>query len=147
MGAIISRKQRDMIDNAVRQAVTDGGKILAGGMALHLDSGGFYYAPTVISNTTNSMEINQIEIFGPILPIQTFETLAEAIEMSNDTEYGLWANVWTNDLSIALKLAGAIQAGTVALNCVWGGGTSIPMGGYKQSGLGKELGLDGILNE
>lgn len=145
VGAIISLKQLEKIDKAVRQAVADGGKILTGGAVLHLDSGGFYYAPTVITNTTNAMRINQIEVFGPILPIQTFETIAEAIEISNDTEYGLWANIWTNDLAAALELAGAIQAGTVALNCVWGGATSVPMGGYKQSGLGKELGLDGIL--
>lgn len=144
VGSIVSEEQLVRIEGFVAGARSEGARIETGGTTLHKESGGFYYAPTVISGTTPSMEINREEIFGPVMPVMTFETYDEAIALANKTRFGLWANVWTNELGVALKASRDIRAGTVAVNTVWGGDITTPMGGYKQSGIGRDRGVEGL---
>ena len=144
VGSIVDQAQLDSIMGFIERAVADGAKLHAGGGRMFGDSAGFYIEPTIITNTTQNMEVNQEEIFGPVVPVQTFSSDEDAIKLANDTKYGLWANIWTNDLSRSLLLARGVQAGTVAFNTVWGGDNSTPMGGYKQSGIGRDRGVEGM---
>lgn len=144
VGAIVSEEQLRRVQGFVERAVKDRARLRCGGKRMHEGSRGWYFAPTVLDQTNQSMEVNQEEIFGPVVPVQTFESVDEAISIANDTRYGLWANVWTNRLDVALKVGRAVRAGTVALNTVWGGDIRTPMGGYKESGLGRDRGIEGM---
>lgn len=145
VGSIVDGSQLGRIDGFVERSLEEGASLVCGGTPLHSPSDGFYYAPTILSDTSQKMEINQQEIFGPVVPVQDFSTDAEAIQLANDVEYGLWANVWTNDMSRTLHVSKSIRAGTVAFNTVWGGDITTPMGGYKQSGIGRDRGVEGLL--
>ncbi len=122
VGAVINKFQLDRIKGFIDRAVKEGAILEYGGNIIHEDTGGFYIEPTIIRNTSQKMEINREEVFGPVIPIQTFSDTRDAVAIANDIDYGLWANVWTNDLSEALGLSRALNAGTVAFNTVWGGG-------------------------
>lgn len=141
-GAIVSREQFDRIRGFIENATNDGARIYSGGGQLFVDSGGSYLQPTIVTETKPDMEINQEEIFGPVLPVITFADEDEAIAIANNSIYGLWANVWTRDLQRTVACARRIRAGTVAFNQVFGGDITTPMGGYKQSGIGRDRGVD-----
>lgn len=142
VGAIVNREQFDQIVGFIERSKKVGAEVIVGGRVLYAASGGYYIEPTIITKTRPEMEINQEEVFGPVLPITTFDSFDEAISLANDSRYGLWANVWTNNLDIALAAARLIQAGTVAVNTVWGGDISTPMGGFKESGIGRDRGIE-----
>ena len=138
---IISEGQRDAIAGVVSRATEAGAEVLVRGELLNESEGGSYYAPTILDNAVSSMEAVREEIFGPVMTIQRFDRDEESIELANDTHYGLAAGVYTSDINRGLRAMREIQAGTVWVNRY--GRTAdfiIPTGGYKQSGIGKDLG-------
>ncbi len=137
-GPMITRKAVDKISRLVDDAKGKGARVLCGG---ETPSGsGFFYPPTVLANVSAESEMAQEEIFGPVAPIYRFETEQEAIDLANDTEYGLAAYVYTRDLARGLRVSSAIEAGMIALNRGLVSDPAAPFGGVKQSGLGREGG-------
>jgi aldehyde dehydrogenase (NAD+) len=120
----------------------DGAKLEAGGK--RFGSEGFFLEPTVFSNVTDDMRIARDEIFGPVQSILKFKTLDEVIERANRTNYGLAAAIVTNNITNAITFTNAVEAGSVWVNCYDAVAPQTPFGGYKQSGMGRELGPDGL---
>jgi acyl-CoA reductase-like NAD-dependent aldehyde dehydrogenase len=108
------------------------------------ETGGFYIEPTIFDAVDNRMTIACEEIFGPVLSTIRFKTAEDAVKLANDSRYGLEANLWTNDLSKAHRIARALRAGTVTVNTRDGGGIEVPFGGYKQSGFGRDKSLHAL---
>ncbi len=142
IGAIINRAQFDRIDASVRDGVRNGARIVCGGDPENHT--GLYYPPTVLADVTPDMAVARQEIFGPVLAVMAFEGLDEAIHLANDSEYGLAAYVWTNDLTKALACVRRIRAGRVWVNSALQGFPELPLGGFGQSGNGRETGRYGI---
>jgi aspartate-semialdehyde dehydrogenase len=126
----------------VDDAVSKGARLIAGG-GVH-ERGGLFYQPTVLADVTPEMQISCEETFGPVASIASFDNEDEALELANDTEYGLVAYLFTHDNSRILRLSEYLEYGMVAVNCVKITGAPIPFGGFKQSGLGREGGHEGI---
>jgi succinate-semialdehyde dehydrogenase / glutarate-semialdehyde dehydrogenase len=143
VGPMITTKAVTKIDRLVRQAVARGAKATTGGAPL--PGSGYYYPPTVLENVPVDAEIAHEEIFGPVAAVYRFETEAEAIRLANDTEYGLAAYVFSRDLSRAMRVGKGIETGMVAINRGLMSDPAAPFGGAKQSGLGREGGVTGIL--
>ena len=141
LGASVSIKERNKIADLVSAAVKAGGKLLLGG-ATPDGAGAFYPATVVTVDKTNPVLNN--EVFGPVAPIVTFEGDAEAIELANETEYGLISYIYSSDLKRAIRTAEAIESGMVAINRGVISDPAAPFGGVKQSGLGREGGFAGI---
>jgi aldehyde dehydrogenase len=140
MGAQVSAAQHERIMNYINAGTAEGAKVVTGGVTNTdnaVDAGGFYIKPTILSGD-NKMTIFQEEIFGPVAGVSTFKTEEEAIEIANDTIYGLGAGVWTRDAHQAYTVPRAIQAGRVWVNCYHAYPAHAPFGGYKQSGFGRE---------
>lgn len=141
MGAQASNEQMDKIKSYLEIGKREGAKVLVGGEPNALEgdlSSGFYIQPTVFQGT-NNMRIFQEEIFGPVLSVTTFNDEAEALQIANDTLYGLGAGgLWTRDGSRAFRVGRAIQAGRVWTNCYHAYPAHAAFGGYKQSGIGRE---------
>ena len=129
-------------EQLVETTKAEGGNILAGGEAAEGD--GYFFAPTVIDNVKPGSTILQEEIFGPVLCVQVFDDLEEAVALANGTPFGLVAGVFTRDLSAAHRLARDIDAGQVYINEYFAGGISVPFGGNKRSGFGREKGLEAL---
>lgn len=142
MGAIVSTEQFDKIVGFVEDARKDGATVLTGGQPLTVRGceGGHFYPPTVLSNVRPTSRAAVEEIFGPVVVVFPFDTEEEVIERANDTVYGLSAGVWTSDLKRSYRIAAALQAGTVWINGYRRLHASVPFGGYKMSGLGRESG-------
>ncbi|WP_137130791.1 aldehyde dehydrogenase family protein [Rhizobium sp. FY34] len=141
---IISQRQRARIDHLVQSSIAQGAECLTGGQAM--DHAGHFYAPTLLSGVSQSSPAVQEEIFGPVLTVQTFREEDEAIALSDHPTYGLAAGLFTRDLSRALRLTQRLQAGTIWVNRYSRSRDHIlPTGGYKQSGIGKDLGRDAYL--
>ena len=119
----------------------EGARCLVGGAQARLDSGGCFVEPTVFDGVHNGMKIAREEIFGPVMGIQRFKTEAEAIALANDSPYGLQASVWTDQLNRAHRVARALCAGTVHVNQYDEDDLTVPFGGYKQSGNGRDKSL------
>jgi gamma-glutamyl-gamma-aminobutyraldehyde dehydrogenase len=136
LGALIEQAHMDKVLAHIEQAKAEGCKLVTGGVRLHAQSGGYFVAPTIFDETTNACSVARDEIFGPVLAVIAFDTEAEAIAIANDTCYGLAASLWTNNINCAHRMAAAIRAGTVSVNCFSEGDISTPFGGYKQSGFG-----------
>ena len=145
MGPLVSIEQKNRVLNFINSGKNEGAKILTGGDSPSGDmSSGCYVNPTVFEKTQPNMEIVQAEIFGPVLVAAPFEDLDEIITRSNDTNYGLAASVWTNDINKAHKVARGLKAGTVWVNCHNIFDANAPFGGYKQSGYGREMGVHAL---
>jgi betaine-aldehyde dehydrogenase len=143
MGSLISPVHRERVLGFVRDAVEDGGTVLAGGgppSDPELDAGA-YVLPTVVDGVRPDARLARHEVFGPVLAIMEWTEEAEAIALANATDYGLTASVWTRDIDRALRTADAIEAGYVWVNDVETRYTGVPFGGWKQSGLGSEQSL------
>ncbi|WP_409523919.1 aldehyde dehydrogenase family protein [Nitrincola sp. MINF-07-Sa-05] len=141
LSPIISGKELQRIDSVVRATVEQGGEVVTGGRCLAADSGGSFYQPTILHNVDMSMTGVRDEIFGPVLCVQTFEDEEEALQLAAHPSYGLSAGVHTADLSRAMRLVRGLEAGTVWVNRYgrsWD--FALPTGGFKQSGIGKDLG-------
>lgn len=142
MGSLINQRQFDTVSNYIKVGIEEGAVLVTGGEAL--DGEGFFMRPTIFTNVKNSMRIAQEEIFGPVAAVMTFETEDEAISIANDSAYGLSANIWTENVRRAHRVAEKIKAGTVWIN---GGGTPDPRavwGGSGLSGVGRELGQSAV---
>lgn len=139
MGAQASSEQFDKILRYIEIGKEEGCEVLAGGAAAYNDglSGGYYIQPTILKGN-NKMRVFQEEIFGPVVCVTTFKDEAEALEIANDTLYGLGAGVWTRDTHQAYQISRKVQAGRVWVNCYHAYPAHAPFGGYKKSGIGRE---------
>ena len=149
MGCMVSHAHRDRILGFVEAARSDGGRLLTGGTAPDDPAlaRGAFIRPAVFDDVDHGATIARTEIFGPVLAVTSFTDAAAAVDMANDTPYGLTASIWSNDVNRALGAARAIDAGYVWVNDVEVRYPGLPFGGWKQSGIGKELGLvDDILS-
>lgn len=144
MGPLVSAKQFARVSAYIEQGQKEGAEIASGGVR-HGDEG-YFLEPTVIDQTRNDMTIVQEEIFGPVLVAQSFKTEEEALALANDSQFGLAGAVWTRDVSTAHRMVGKIKAGIMGINTVMGADWDVPLGGYKQSGIGRESGKDGLDN-
>ncbi|OMJ85753.1 hypothetical protein SteCoe_12882 [Stentor coeruleus] len=143
-GPQIDETQMNRILKYVDSGKKEGAKLLTGGN--RWGNKGYYVEPTVFADVTDDMTIAKEEIFGPVMSILKFKTIDEVIERANNTKYGLAAGVVTNDIEKAVKIAHSLRAGQVYVNCYGAVSEGAPFGGYKQSGTGRELGEDGIMN-
>ncbi len=143
IGAIVARVQLDRIRKLVDQGVADGATCWQ--PQVTLPSRGFYYPPTLLSNVHPTSIVAQQEIFGPVLAAMTFRTPAEAVELANNTVYGLAACVWSESINVALHVAAQLKAGVVWVNCTNLFDASCGFGGYRESGYGREGGREGLL--
>ncbi|MEV0114528.1 aldehyde dehydrogenase [Streptomyces sp. NPDC050844] len=138
MGALAGTARVDSVQEHVRRGTEAGARLRAGGTRLEVVPGGSYFSPTVFDQVTPQMPLAREEIFGPVLAVLTFGSLDEAVALANDTAYGLAAGLWTSDLSTAHTVARRLRAGTVWVNCYEEGDVTVPFGGYKQSGNGRD---------
>jgi len=145
MGPLISKEHREKVEFYIKKGVEEGAELLTGGKRPDGFNKGFFLEPTIFSNVTNNMTIARDEIFGPVMCLMKFKTDDEAIEIANDTRYGLAASVWSENLSRAAIIARAIKAGTVWINEHHILSERAPFGGFKESGIGRELGESGLL--
>jgi len=144
-GPLVSVEQRNAVLKFIEKGKQEGAKIACGGKIPDINSKGAYLEPTIFINVRNNMSIAQEEIFGPVLCVISFTSLEEAVQIANDSKYGLAAMVWSKDLEKANKVARRLRCGTVWINTYGAFLNEVPFGGYKQSGYGRELGLAGLL--
>lgn len=142
VGPVISQAQKDTILSYIETGKAEGARLVCGGKEAEVKGGenGFFIEPTIFADVTNDMKIAQEEIFGPVLSVIRYDTVDEAIEMANDTIYGLASGVWTRDVNKAYEIARKIKAGVVWINDWHMLRNDAPFGGYKQSGIGREMG-------
>lgn len=147
LGAIVSQPHMEKILSYIELAKQEGGKILLGGKQIHPDgihADGYYIEPTVIEGLAYDCRTNQEEIFGPVVTLQPFDTEEEMLTYANSTNYGLAASLWTQDLSRAHRIAGALHSGIVWVNCWLLRDLRTPFGGVKSSGVGREGGFEAL---
>ncbi|HKS11990.1 MAG TPA: aldehyde dehydrogenase family protein [Pseudomonas sp.] len=146
LGPLVSKAQYDQVCAAVEQAKTAGARVVAGGERPAGKVRGFYYQPTVLVDMALDSQVWNEEIFGPVVCVRPFATEAEAVTVANDSRYGLAAAVMTRDEARSARVSNALRAGIVWINCSQPTFTEAPWGGYKQSGIGRELGKWGLDN-
>ncbi|MET0497940.1 MAG: aldehyde dehydrogenase family protein [Steroidobacteraceae bacterium] len=142
LGPLISQRQLDRVDSLVAEGLRDGAEVITGGS--RPDRDGYFFQPTILTAPRAGSRMLREEIFGPVANLLPFTDTAEVLRQANDTEYGLAAAIWTRDIGTAHRMAKKIKAGTVWLNCQLIADRSMPFGGYKQSGWGRENGLEGL---
>lgn len=141
MGAIVDSIQMKTVLGYIESGKAEGARLLAGGEAVRQDTGGLYVAPTLFDGVEAGMRIAREEIFGPVLSVLSFTDVDEAVRQANATPYGLAAAVWTSDISRAIRVSRALRAGTVHVNQYDNDDITVPFGGYKQSGNGRDKSL------
>jgi aminomuconate-semialdehyde/2-hydroxymuconate-6-semialdehyde dehydrogenase len=147
IGAVVSKGHMDKILGYIELAKEEGGRILTGGVRVHLEApyqDGYYLAPTVIEGLPNTCRTNQEEIFGPVVSLMAFSSEEQALEWANDTKYGLAASVWTKELNVAHRMADRLEMGIVWVNSWLVRDLRTPFGGMKDSGVGREGGWEAL---
>ena len=146
LGAIVSKSHLEKIESYVKQINTDEAKLLCGGKRVVLKNfeNGYYFEPTVIEVKTNKCSLNQEEIFGPVVTLMPFKDEAEALALANDSRYGLSATLWTKNIDRAMRLSQELESGIVWINTWLNRDLRTPFGGTKQSGMGREGGLEAL---
>jgi len=142
MGPVINEKARENMQRLVDATVKEGGDVVTGG-----ESGagaGYFFKPTVLANVRPGSTILREEIFGPIAPVVRFKTEAEAVRLANDTEFGLVSYAFTEDFKRGMRLVESLDTGMTGLNSGLVSNAAAPFGGVKESGMGREGGLEGI---
>ena len=143
IGSLISEKQRARVEGYIAKGIEEGARLVTGGGRPEGLDNGFYVQPTVFADVDNKMTIAQEEIFGPVLSIIGYDTEEEAIKIANDSEYGLAGSVWTTDIPRGIEISEQIRTGTYAINW-YAFDPCCPFGGYKNSGIGRENGPEGV---
>ncbi len=143
MGPLVNAEGLNKIDSIVKDAVKEGAKVLTGGE--RIKNKGYFYKPTVVKNVSLKMRIAQEEVFGPVAPVMVADDDMQAIKLANDSQYGLGASIWTEDLHKAEKLSRMVQSGVVSVNNIVASDPRVPFGGVKKSGFGRELSRYGML--
>jgi len=138
MGPMIDAGQLKTVADYVAIGRDEGASLMAGGKQVMADSGGCYHEPTIFDGVNNSMRIAQEEIFGPVMSVIGFKDAEEAVAIANDSIYGLAGAVWSNNINTAHKVAAAVRVGTMGINNYFGGDITVPFGGFKQSGNGRD---------
>ena len=145
LGAIVSEKQMNTVLGYIESGKTEGANLLSGGKRVSVNGDrGYFIEPTIFGGVKNDMKIAQEEIFGPVLATLSFNDMDEVAELANNNIYGLAAAIWTNDIKKAHQLSRRLRTGTVWINTYGLMDASLPFGGYKQSGFGRELGMHAI---
>ncbi len=143
MGPLVNAEGLNKIDSIVKDAVKEGAEVLTGGE--RIKSKGYFYKPTVLKNVSHKMRAAQEEVFGPVAPVMVADDDMQAIKLANDSQYGLGASIWTEDLHKAEKLSRMVQSGVVSVNNIVASDPRVPFGGVKKSGFGRELSRYGML--
>jgi succinate-semialdehyde dehydrogenase / glutarate-semialdehyde dehydrogenase len=144
VGPLINAQQRDRVERLVTAARSEGADVRLGGRRPEHFAKGYFYEPTVVADVKPSASLYREEIFGPVLPVTTFDDVDEAIALANDTRYGLAAYVWTNNLPVAIHAAEKLQFGMVGVNEWTPQSVEAPFVGWKESGIGREAGAEGL---
>ena len=148
VGPLVSEAQRETVEGYIERGVDEGARLIEGGLRPDGDvlARGFYLRPTILDGCTNDMTVAREEIFGPVVSVITFETEEEAIRIANDTPYGLSGSLWTRDGARQLRVARTLRTGAIGVNSNSSVFPQAPFGGYKASGIGKELGMEGLVH-
>jgi acyl-CoA reductase-like NAD-dependent aldehyde dehydrogenase len=141
LGALVDEPQTQRVLDYISSGRGEGARVAVGGARVREASGGCYVEPTVFAGVRPEMRIAREEIFGPVLATMTFRDLDEAIRIGNDVDYGLAAAIWTRDITAAHRAARALRAGMVYVNCYDADDLTVPFGGFKQSGTGRDKSL------
>ena len=143
VGPLINEAQRDRVEGYIKIGVEEGARVATGGGRPDGTGDGFFVEPTLFADVTNDMRIAQEEIFGPVVSVIAYDGVDQAVEIANDSDYGLSGSVWGSDVDAALDVARRVRTGTYAINA-YGMAFGSPFGGYKNSGLGREMGPEGL---
>ncbi len=144
LGPLATLNQLQNIEDKIKQTLEQGGKIITGGNRVNDFKSGFYFEPTIIACEHHSLPAAENELFGPVLSVMKFDSEEEVIKKMNDNKYGLSSGIYTNDLARGLRVSKAIRAGITFVNTYRLISPSAPFGGIKDSGYGKEAGIDSI---
>jgi len=144
MGAVVDEKQMERILGFIKTGSDEGARLRKGGSQVHVDSGGYYVEPTIFDDVDPKMAIAQEEIFGPVLGVIPFSDVTQAIQIANDSRFGLAASVWTSNINVAHSVSRKLKAGTVWVNCFDSSDITVPFGGFKESGFGRDKSLHAI---
>jgi acyl-CoA reductase-like NAD-dependent aldehyde dehydrogenase len=144
MGALVDEGQLRTVMGYIEAGTKEGARTVTGGRRARAESGGFYVEPTVFDGVTNGMTIAKEEIFGPVMSVIRFKTEAEALALANASNYGLQASVWSDNINRAHRVARGLRAGTVHVNQYDEDDITVPFGGYKQSGNGRDKSLHAL---
>jgi acyl-CoA reductase-like NAD-dependent aldehyde dehydrogenase len=142
IGPLVAQRQQQRVQGYIQSGIDEGARIVLGGTEAPLDRG-WYVRPTLFADATNDMRIAREEIFGPVLTVLKYTDEADAIRIANDSDYGLAGSVWTADIAHGLEVAAQVRTGTYGIN-MYMLDTSAPFGGFKQSGIGREFGAEGL---